>query len=157
MLFLNIHFKLLICILLLDQLSKYFAQSQGWVIINPGISFGVGETWPTAVKGMALGMVILGMGWLTYLQLQRQQTRYFSCGMSLFWSGVIGNLLDRIMVGGVRDWLPLPLTSLHNNVADYAIFIGSLSWIWFELANSEIIHFKRYVSSHFRRSRSTGN
>ncbi len=42
----------------------------------------------------------------------------------LFFGGALSNILDRIVFGGVRDWLSIPFTSLNNNVADWAIFIG---------------------------------
>lgn len=34
------------------------------------------------------------------------------------------NVLDRFLSGAVRDPLRIPFTSLHNNLADYAIFLG---------------------------------
>jgi len=47
---------------------------------------------------------------------------------TLILAGAISNLIDRIVWGGVIDWLSVPIFNLKNNLADWAIFVG-LSWL----------------------------
>lgn len=39
----------------------------------------------------------------------------------------MSNLLDRLVYGGVRDWLTVPVLGLKNNLADWAI-VGAIVW-----------------------------
>ena len=43
----------------------------------------------------------------------------------LFLGGAMSNIMDRLVIGGVRDWLPVPVLGLRNNLADWAI-VGAL-------------------------------
>lgn len=105
-------------VVLLDQFSKYWiARSGGSFLINQGISFG----WLQTGLGLTGGVVVLVgvLVWLTFRHWQQSPLAY-----GLFFGGVKSNLLDRLCFGGVRDWLPIPLVGLYNNVADWAIAIA---------------------------------
>jgi lipoprotein signal peptidase len=43
--------------------------------------------------------------------------------------GAAGNLLDRLFFGYVRDYWPLPIIGVFNNINDYLITIGALMFI----------------------------
>ncbi len=40
----------------------------------------------------------------------------------------MSNIVDRLVLGGVRDFLPLPFVDMKNNLADWFI-VGSLLYI----------------------------
>ncbi len=107
-------------VFLLDQASKYLAMSLGMeVVINEGISFG----WRPAGEWLflALAFVLGGAVALSW--------RYWSrapIATGFFLGGITANLTDRLVFGGVRDWLPIPLTGLYNNLADWGITIAVL-------------------------------
>ena len=105
-------------IFVFDQLSKWLAGRWGTLTINHGISFGVGERVPNLVVVVVLLLVLVGvMG-----ELRTFWQRYPVLG-GAFLGAVAGNVMDRLFLGGVRDWLPIPLTMLHNNLADWVICV----------------------------------
>ncbi|MFZ1721623.1 MAG: signal peptidase II [Microgenomates group bacterium] len=110
----------------IDQATKYLASSSGnKVFLNSGISFGAGDTVsPEIVLALtvfvAIGIFIVG----------KDLWRKNPLVSGIFWGAVLSNIFDRIFFGGVRDWLPIPILSVHNNLADIAI-ISSLSILLF--------------------------
>lgn len=50
--------------------------------------------------------------------------------------GIWGNMYDRIVIGSVRDWIPIPGSDfifdlvIYNNIADWALTIGCILWIY---------------------------
>lgn len=110
-------------LVLLDQLSKLWASAQGFVVMNRGVSF----AWLSAVSSewLLIGLMLFGLGaiWSLRQQLVRQP---LAAGLVI--AGITSNLFDRMWFGGVRDWLPIPLFDLRNNLADYALISG-LIWL----------------------------
>ncbi len=65
---------------------------------------------------------------IVYLLSRHASNQRFSIALSLILGGAIGNLLDRIMLGHVVDFLDFHVVGYHwpaFNVADSAIFIGA--------------------------------
>jgi lipoprotein signal peptidase len=107
-----------LAILLVDQVSKHMAiAEQSQVILNTGISFGLAADSPI-ISLISIGVLLILLWW--WIQQPNM-------GLALIWAGGLSNLLDRWQWQGVIDWLPIPFTSLHNNIADIAIFVG-LGW-----------------------------
>lgn len=115
----------LLSVVVLDQLSKAAAQQWLDVVFNPGISF----NWLVGVPQMGLmvlvGVMALGIGW--YLWRRRQA---YPLWAGLFVGGMLSNGLDRLLLGGVRDWFTIPGTQIMNNFADVAISIGMIGIVW---------------------------
>jgi len=65
------------------------------------------------------------------LILWAYRRRIFANRLALFLllSGAISNLIDRIIYGGVIDYLDLPFLPRFN-LADLAIILGVIIWIW---------------------------
>lgn len=106
-------------ILFLDQISKYWATPQ----LNDGIAFGTQV--PLGLLVVLVTVLLISLASLLW-QAIRQQNTPLVLSLSLILGGGISNVIDRVWWGGVRDWLPVPLLSLHNNVADWAVVIGTL-------------------------------
>lgn len=108
-----------------DQLSKIIAQYYSMVLINKYISFSLFAEFPPVL--ITLGTVLTALlvaGW------GRDWWSRFPTVSGWWWGGVSSNLIDRLVFGGVRDWLPIPFTQLNNNLADYAISIGLVGLVW---------------------------
>ena len=103
-----------VAVVALDQLSKYFFSR--FVSLNYGVAFGISLFGFLNWLGLAL---VLGVMFGLFLDLIAR----YPVGLGLFYSGAVSNLVDRLVFGGVRDFLPLPF-GLTNNLADWAIGMG---------------------------------
>lgn len=66
---------------------------------------------------------------IVYLLYKHASNSRFCIALSLILGGAVGNLLDRIMLGHVVDFLDFHIAGHHwpaFNIADSAIFIGAL-------------------------------
>ena len=104
---------------------------------NPGIAFGVfsnsSSHWvaPLLLAGAAIMIALLG--WL--LLSGRAGGALAHAGLAIILGGAAGNALDRVMHGGVTDFLEVRLGTYvwpAFNVADSAITIGAVL-VLFEL------------------------
>jgi lipoprotein signal peptidase len=105
--------------ILFDQISK---QLSSQVVLNTGVSFGL-------FSGPLLTLLLIGIFIAiafsygkTFVQISPIATGFFS-------GGAFSNILDRVIYGGVRDFLPVPLLGIRNNLADWCIIL-SLLWIF---------------------------
>jgi lipoprotein signal peptidase len=113
-------------VIFLDQLTKFVAGWQGrGVILNSGISLGLGSQVPPMLTTAVLALVWIFLAWGG-----RQLWRNHPVAGALILGGGFSNLIDRLLLGGVRDWLLLPLTGLTNNLADWALFVGLAILFW---------------------------
>lgn len=62
--------------------------------------------------------------------------------LGLFQGGAVSNVLDRLVYGGVRDWLAVPILGLRNNFADWAIVIAL---VWYGIME---LHHGTYIAQH---------
>lgn len=105
--------------LLLDQLSKYWAQGMGWVVINSGISFALFSQIKISNFLLFTASILLVVI-LLILVKKFPESSFLS---TIFMASAFSNLLDRIVFSGVRDWLPVPILGLKNNLADWLMFL----------------------------------
>ncbi len=143
-------FGLAALVILVDQLTKlwlvsvlpagdYFSVTDFFNIVhvyNDGAAFsflsGAGgwQRWLFTV--LALGI----SGWLAVMIRQHAGDRLQSLALSLVLGGALGNLIDRVRLGAVVDFLDAHWAGLHFpafNVADAAITIGVLLLVWQQL------------------------
>lgn len=126
-----------IAIIFFDQLTKYLvnlflAEGQSILLIphffylthirNSGISFGLfKDKIPFAFY---LGMSLLAIGMLTFFLHKRDQgNRNQRIVTGLIAGGILGNLIDRVRLGAVVDFLDFRVWPIFN-LADTAITIG---------------------------------
>lgn len=128
-------YLLIILAFLADRLSKRWALSflerHGAVQVHPLLS--IREVYN---EGIAMGMfqgVGPIVGWLTILiviaffiallRVPRDQ-HLLRAGLALVIGGALGNLVDRVTVGHVLDFLQTPLLPSVFNVADILVYAG---------------------------------
>jgi signal peptidase II len=98
---------------------------------NEGVAFGVLNTlalehkwiYTTALASLALG----GIGY--YARRLRPEERWARAGLSLILGGALGNLIDRVRLGYVVDFVDVYVGTWHFwafNAADAAISVGAV-------------------------------
>lgn len=128
--------------LLLDQASKFYIDSsmslyQSFPVIenffhitylrNPGAAFGILSNHAVRLPffiGIAL-IAVVGILW--YLRRVPTEDRWQHLALGLIFSGAIGNLIDRLRLGEVIDFIDVHWYQHHwpaFNVADSAICVG---------------------------------
>ena len=128
--------------LLLDQLSKIyidnnFAVSESKRVIsnffhityvrNPGAAFGMLADSPMRLPffmGIA-ALAVIGILWYLSRLPEDQHWQHFSLG--LIFCGALGNLIDRVRLGEVIDFIDVHWYNYHwpaFNIADSAICVG---------------------------------
>ena len=109
-------------------------------VLNPGAAFGflanASETFRyvffTGVTVLAAGLIVF------YLVKSHPRNLILAGSLTLIFGGAVGNLIDRLRVGAVVDFLDVFVGSLHwpaFNVADSAITVGAILMIWEMILN----------------------
>ncbi len=128
--------------LLLDQLTKIyidtaFALYESIEVIesffhityvrNPGAAFGILSDSSIRIPFFISVSVLASIGILWYLRKVDPSDRWQHFALGLIFSGAVGNLVDRIRLGEVIDFLDAHWYQYHwpaFNVADSAICVG---------------------------------
>lgn len=96
---------------------------------NPGGAFGVfAKNHGTLQSLLFIGIALGAMGLIVYLY-KSTPAEYpgFHAGLALIFGGALGNLIDRVRIGKVIDFIDLYVSHWHwpaFNVADSAITVG---------------------------------
>ncbi|MCA9917015.1 MAG: signal peptidase II [Anaerolineales bacterium] len=90
---------------------------------NRGISFGLFQGIGPVVGWLTL-LFLLGL--LVYLVRLPKQAWLLRLGLAILIGGAMGNLVDRIFVGQVLDFVETPLRQGIFNVADVMIHLGTI-------------------------------
>ena len=89
---------------------------------NTGAAFGIFKSVPgftLILSGLAC-LIILCV--LIFMRLDK----FERVGFSIMLGGALSNLIERIFLGHVIDWIPLPFFELNFNIADVEISLGAL-------------------------------
>ncbi len=120
-------------VILLDQLSKYLVvENQFFYTLNSGIAFSIPLGNMIAfIVGMLIVMALFFYG----DKLINIHNRLTSISLGFVMGGAIGNLIDRMRLDAVIDFIKVPYWPAFN-VADSAITVGVLIMIIIGLGNS---------------------
>lgn len=143
-------FSLIILIVFLDQLSKFLVLNimlkslteinilpflNITLVFNSGVAFGFlqkfGQNLPyiLSILGFMIGLGIVI--WTIY------NKKHYTA-MALIAGGAFGNVIDRLRLGVVIDYIDIFWNNLHwpaFNIADMSICIGAFIYLYFEYKN----------------------
>lgn len=109
--------KIIFLSLLADRFSKYFFYKRNLAIINKGISFGLLNN-----KILFLLPILLILLFLISMLFKKCDRRFSICLMII---GGLSNLFDRLVYGGVMDFINFPPFPSFN-LADVLVVLGML-------------------------------
>lgn len=123
----------------LDQLTKHLVRSDIAVgderrffiginlvhVRNTGVAFSLFSGAGTVVFVIIFAALAVLLGYLA----RRPERPWLWLPTGLLIGGAIGNLIDRLVHGGVTDFIKLPLWPAFN-LADASITVGVLALLW---------------------------
>jgi len=103
------------------------------LILNPGAAFSFLSSAAGWQRELFIGIALGASALILYLLRKHARERVFCLGLGLILGGAIGNVLDRLLLGAVVDFLYFHLGEYYwpaFNVADSAITCGAGLLIW---------------------------
>lgn len=116
------HFNETGCVGHLQRITSYFDLV---LTCNSGVSFGILNGSGASALVFALGAAVIVA--LLLVWLARAQTSFLAVAIGLIVGGAIGNVIDRLRLGGVVDFIYFHAGSWYwpaFNIADSAICVG---------------------------------
>ena len=126
--------------ILFDQISKILTDGCSVDLLgkflyfdsvhNQGAAYGIfsGQTiWLIVVTSIVLVALVI-FNWF-----YRKKSIFYCISMGLILGGAIGNLIDRIFLGYVRDFIRMSIFSFTFNIADACIMVGVIFMGFFDL------------------------
>ncbi len=92
---------------------------------NTGMAFGLFRGYPYVFVALAIGVA----AWIVHELRQGPRHGWAMYSLALVLGGAIGNLIDRVRLGYVVDFIDLRVWPVFN-LADSAITIGVIILIW---------------------------
>jgi signal peptidase II len=134
-------------IVVADQLTKYIAVqflTAGKVVTvtpffnlvlvyNSGAAFSILSDAAGWQRGLFVAIALIASAWIVYLLRKYPHQHWFALALALVLAGAVGNVIDRILIGAVIDFLDFHALGYHwpaFNVADSAITCGAALLIW---------------------------
>lgn len=129
-----VFFAVAFVVVVLDQITKYFVAKfmvlgQSIPIIqnvfhltyvrNTGIGFSLFQN----QNAVMIWVVVIILGFILFYFDRIQSQKWPVAGFALVFGGGIGNLIDRILLGSVIDFIDLRVWPVFN-IADSSAFIG---------------------------------
>jgi len=139
-------------VVLLDQVSKWFMVAQlepyqahsvipGFLdlvlVKNKGMAFGIlGQSRSHVAAYLLMGATLAAiLVIVVFFWRARRDQKWLTVGLALILGGAVGNLVDRIRLGFVIDFLDFSIKGYHwpaFNLADSAVTMGTL-WLLLNL------------------------
>lgn len=111
------------------------------LVFNPGAAFSfLAEH--TGWQRWFFTVIALGIsGWIVWQLRALRPGRLFSFGLALIMGGALGNLIDRLWLGMVIDFIDLHVAGWHwpaFNVADSAVCVGAVLYVLCQARKDEV-------------------
>ena len=148
------YFAIILAVIILDQLSKFAVEARYaphefepitsffnlGLTYNPGAAFSFlanhdgWQRWFFTILALAAAVFFI-------VQIYQNRTQKLAnVGFALIAGGALGNMIDRLRIGMVVDFLDFHWHDMHwpaFNLADSAIFLGVVLVLWYELTRKK--------------------
>ena len=134
-------------IVVFDQITKYVVEHNFTLhevkevtsffnlvlVYNRGAAFSMLSDAGGWQRELFIVIAVAASGWIVWLLKRHTHETLFCLGLALILGGAIGNVIDRLLVGAVVDFLDFHAFGHHwpaFNVADMGISCGAAALIW---------------------------
>lgn len=117
------HSGIILACVLAEYLGRIAFSGLTGISHNPGAAFGIMGT----VPGLALWLSGIAFVIIVLVIIFGRVKPFTRLGLSIMAGGALSNLLERIILGYVLDWIPVPFFDLYYNLADVFISLGALT------------------------------
>jgi len=103
------------------------------LVYNRGAAFSLLSDATGWQRGFFIAIAIAASGWIAWLLRRHAADILFCLALSLVLGGGLGNLINRLHIGAVLDFLDFHAFGYHwpaFNVADIAISCGAVLLVW---------------------------
>ena len=145
-----------VAIVIVDQITKYWVTDSlrlhevvpvtsffNLVLVyNPGAAFSFLSSAPGWQRELFVGIALAASALILYLLRKHAHDRLFCFALSLILGGALGNVIDRLWLGAVVDFLDVHAFGYHwpaFNLADSAISLGAGLLIWDALRRGKAV------------------
>ena len=134
---LSVCLAIILAIVTIDQVTKIFLMEKSFTIIeklllveprlNDGAAF-------SSLRGERLFFIIftviaLFLMFFFLITGKWSKHKFFRITLSVMIGGVIGNFIDRVIIGAVRDFIYIPPFNFVCNIADIAITVACVMFV----------------------------
>jgi signal peptidase II len=128
-------------VIALDQLSK-------WLVLTyaaGSVHFNADAAFSLALPEWAIGLIFLGLVlvtllfWKSWTVVERFR---LALPLGLIAGGALSNIIDRLVRGAVVDFINLRVWPVFN-LADTALVVGTILFLWYSWRYSTTSHGKR--------------
>jgi signal peptidase II len=103
------------------------------LVYNPGAAFSFLSDAAGWQRAFFITVALAASAWIVLLLRKYSNQRLFALALSLVLAGAVGNVIDRIFIGAVIDFVDVHAYGYHwpaFNVADSSITCGAALLIW---------------------------
>lgn len=103
------------------------------LVYNRGAAFSILSDAAGWQRWLLIAIALVASAWIVWLLSRHASHRLFALALSLVLAGALGNLIDRVVIGAVIDFLDFYALGYHwpaFNLADSAITCGAVLLIW---------------------------
>lgn len=137
-----------VLLIVIDQITKvlissYITNYKEIILIPKFLSFTYVKNYGAAfgmLEGKRVFFIILTVVALTYLiyeLIKNKDKKYYLISFILIISGIVGNFIDRVFFGYVRDFISFRIFDPVFNMADSFIVVGAVIFIFYELVGDK--------------------
>lgn len=127
----------------LDQWSKYLIREgilplfswEPYLAIELTHNTGIAFSLPLPIV-VIIPLTLVVIGWLVWTLWHKPQPWILNLALALILAGAVGNLLDRVFLGAVTDFIAVWRFPIFN-LADAFISLGILCFLWHEVVGGE--------------------
>ena len=106
----------------IEQAGRILFSNPHSIVLNYGMAFSTFQDMPTLATVLS-GIACLMIGAVFFMSELDEWERF---GYSLMLGGALSNFAEKIILGYVIDWIPLPFIPLVINIADIEVSLGAL-------------------------------